>query len=466
MRDDSISAVVLCAGNGTRMKSNTIKVLHPLLGQPMCFWPIASAFAAGVEKVVAVVGHQGAAVEAAVRKGFPDRAVQFAVQAQQKGTGDAVRSAREALADFQGAVLILYGDVPLLTAQTLQGLIATWRAGTGPLALVSCRLDNPTGYGRVVRAADGAVQRIVEHKDATAQERSLTEANAGIYLADARFLFSALEKLSPQNAAGELYLTDIVAQAAALGPVAVVEASAEETAGVNDRVELAARAKVLQRRINESHQREGVTLEDPESTFIEAGVTIGRDSVLGPCVSLGAGTRLGERVRVGRGCVLTRAVLDEGVQLQPYTVLEETTVGPGGSLGPFTRCRPGTVLGEGVHLGNFVETKKATLGKGTKAGHLAYLGDAVIGMNVNIGAGTITCNYDGVNKNVTTLGDGVFVGSDSQLVAPVTVGAGAYVAAGTTVTQSVPADALALSRAPQVNKPGWAAARRKMLGQT
>jgi bifunctional UDP-N-acetylglucosamine pyrophosphorylase / glucosamine-1-phosphate N-acetyltransferase len=459
-----LAAIVLCAGMGERMKSARAKVLQPLLGRNLCDWPIAAAFEAGATKVVAIVGHQADSVRAGIEKSFPGQPVKFGLQAQQKGTGDAVAAAREALAGFDGPVFVLYGDVPLLTTDTLKKLVAAYDPTKGPLALVSARPPDPFGYGRLVREG-GSLRRVVEEKDCTAEQRRIDEVNAGIYLADAKFLMDAVGKLSPKNAKGELYLTDIVEQAAARGAVAVVEAPVEETAGVNNKAELARAAKVLQQRINRGHMLAGVTMADPDSTYIEATARLAADVSLAPQVSIGAGCELAANVRVGQGSVLKKAKLGADTEVLPYSVLDDVQVGQGCSVGPFARLRPGTVLEDGVHVGNFVETKKAKLGKGTKASHLTYLGDAVIGQGTNVGAGTITCNYDGVNKHQTTIGDNVFVGSDTQLVAPVSVGDGAIIAAGTTVTRNVPANALVLSRAPQTIKENWAETRKKVLGR-
>ncbi len=463
MTTSALAAVVLCAGKGTRMKSDQAKVLHPILGRPLAWYPISVAFEAGAQQVVAVVGHRADEVKAALSGAFPGYALQYATQAQQRGTGDAVAAAKSALTGFTGAVVILYGDVPLLTAGTLRRLVDAFHAAKGPLAMISCRLDNPKGYGRVLRGQGGRVTGVVEEKDADEAQRLIQEVNAGIYVADAAFLWAALEKLSPQNAQGELYLTDIVAQAAAQGEVAVIDAPAHETAGVNDRAELAARAEVIQHRINARHMALGVTLLHPASTFIDAAVEIGPDTVIGPQVSVHGDCEIGAGVKIGQGAVLTRTTVGDGAEIKPYSVLEDTVVGQRAQVGPFARLRPGSVLEEDVHVGNFVETKKARLRRGVKAGHLAYLGDADIGAGSNIGAGTITCNYDGVTKHETVLGEGVFVGSDTQLVAPVRVGAGAFIAAGSTITDDVPAGALALSRAPQQVKEGWAERRRKVL---
>ena len=465
----SFAAIVLCAGQGKRMKSDRAKVLHPILGRPLCAYPIARALEAGASPVVAVVGHQGEEVQAAVRRTFPNAPIRFAVQAEQKGTGHAVRCAEEALRDYSGPVLILYGDVPLLREETLTALLEAYRESGAPLALVTTLLDNPTGYGRVVRDG-GQIRRVVEHKDATAAERTIKECNAGLYVVDSGFLFQALSEVKPENAQGEFYLTDLVEMAArrAPGRIKAMVADHLETSGVNDRAELAARARELRTRINLRLMRAGVTLIDPDAAWIDETVEIAPDTEIAPNVSLQGRTRIGRGVRIGQGCVLVDSVVLDGTEIKPYSVLEEAEVGERCVIGPFSRARPGTQLAEGVHLGNFVETKKARIGRGSKANHHAYLGDAEIGAGVNVGAGTITCNYDGVNKHRTVVEDEVFIGTDSQLIAPVTIGRGAYVGAGTTVVQDVPPMSLALSRAPQVNKEGWVekkkAARKKNAG--
>ncbi|MBM4380667.1 MAG: bifunctional UDP-N-acetylglucosamine diphosphorylase/glucosamine-1-phosphate N-acetyltransferase GlmU [Deltaproteobacteria bacterium] len=450
-----LASVVLCAGKGTRMKSDRAKVLHPALGRPLCAWPLSRTVALEASPVVAVVGHQAEAVERAVRGEFPGVDVRFALQAEQKGTGHAVQCAAGALEGHDGAVLILYGDAPLVREETLSELLRAFRESGAKLALVSAVAPTPFGYGRVLRR-DGRVVCIREQKDCSAEEAALTEVNAGIYVADARWLWAQLATLSPKNAQGEYYLTDLVERAAAEGGAAVVTAPFEDIAGVNDRVELAAVSRVLQRRINAGHMRAGVTFEDPESAFVDGRAELAADVEVGPQVSIRGRCRVGRGARLGQGSVLTDTVVGEGVEVKPYSVFEEAVVGASCTIGPFARLRPGTVLDEGVHLGNFVETKKARIGRGSKANHLAYLGDAEIGSGVNVGAGTITCNYDGTHKHVTRMGDGVFIGSDTQLVAPVTVGAGAYVGAGTTVTADVPPGALAVSRTPQRNIERWA----------
>jgi len=459
----ALAAVVLCAGKGTRMKSEKAKVLHPILGRPLCAYPLSRALELGAAPLVPVVGHQAAEVEKAIRASFPDAPLRFALQKEQRGTADAVRSAEEALKDHSGRVLILYGDVPLLRRETLEALVAAHEKGGGVLSMMSTTLEDPTGYGRVIRE-NGRVVKIVEHKDATPEQRAVKECNAGIYLVEASFLWKALADIRPVNAQGEYYLTDLVEMAGQRGPVPTVEADATETAGVNDKVELAARARVLQQRINERHMRAGVSIQDPATAYIEEGVTIGPDTEIGPMVTLAGRTRIGRNVVIAQGCVVTDSSVADGASLKPYSILEEARVGERNLIGPFARLRPGTELAEDVHLGNFVETKKASIGRGSKANHLTYLGDAKIGAGVNVGAGTITCNYDGVHKHLTEIGDRVFIGSDTQLVAPVQVGEGAYVGAGTTVTKNVPPGSLAVSRTPQVNKEGWVARKKQKQG--
>ncbi len=437
-----LSAIVLAAGKGTRMKSDRPKVLHELAGRPLLYYPIALALELSCDPVAIVLGHRAAEVRAAMEALFPTAGgrLRFPVQEEQKGTAHAVLAAREALDDFAGEVLVLYGDVPLLGRPTIDRLLA---APAGRIAFLTSRPPDPTGYGRVVREADGRVARIVEERDCGPAERMLGEVNAGIYRVPAAFLWDALDRIGSANAQSEFYLTDLVALAAGQG-VTAVAAPFEEVAGVNDRADLAVAAARLRARINHAHQLAGVTIAAPEGTFIDAGVRLGRDVTIEP------------------GCVLAGdTIVEDGARIRAYSVLEDARVGPGAIVGPFARLRPGAVLEADVHVGNFVEVKNSRLGRGTKANHLTYLGDAEIGPGVNVGAGTITCNYDGVNKLKTVIGEGAFIGSDSQLVAPVEVGARAYVGAGSTVTEDVPADALALTRAPQQTVEGWAARRRE-----
>jgi bifunctional UDP-N-acetylglucosamine pyrophosphorylase/glucosamine-1-phosphate N-acetyltransferase len=460
-----ITAVVLAAGQGTRMRSSRPKVLHEAAGWPMFRHVLAAVQALEPARTVVVVGHRAEAVKAAVA----DLPVEFVLQAEQRGTAHAVLQARAALADARGPVLILYGDVPCVRAATLQRLHDTHRKAGRPLTLATVRLDDPTGYGRIVRDGRGEVVRIVEQKDASETERQIHEANPGLYLVEPGLLSGWLATLEGAGrpggpgagtATGEYYLTDLVAIAARQGGVAAVELpDAEEVQGVNTREELARAGARLRHDIARRHMAAGVTVVDPATTYIEAGVEIGPDTTIHPGVHLRGRTRVGADVVIEVGCVLTDVTVGAGVTVLPYSVLAESEVGRAARVGPFTHLRPGSRLAPDSHVGNFVELKKTTLGAGSKANHLAYLGDATIGSRVNVGAGTITCNYDGARKHQTVIEDGAFIGSDSQLVAPVTVGRDAYVASGSSITEDVPPGALAIARGRQVNKPGWAATR-------
>ena len=455
-------AVVLAAGKGTRMKSELPKVLHPIAGRPMIHWAVDAVLDAGATRAVVVVGHARDAVEAALRARFGER-VAFAVQDDPRGTGHAVRCAVEApdagLGDFDGPVLISMGDCPCVRPETLRALLAA--TGSRPFGMMSSRLDDPTGYGRLLRDADGTVVAIREQKDCSADEQAVKDVNPGIYVVRGDFLRRALSELRDDNAQGELYLTDLAATAAAAATGAedrVVDVPGDlgELLGVNDRSQLATVRAVLQARINETLARGGVGIVDPAATYIDADCEVAPDARLSPGVHLRGRCRIGPGAHVDVGCVLEDVEVAAGAYLKPYTVANESVVGPEAKVGPFAHLRPGSELGPKVKVGNFCETKKTRIGEGSSVGHLAYVGDGEIGRGVNVGAGVIFCNYDGYRKHVTTLEDGAFIGSDSQLVAPVTVGAGAYVASGSTVTRDVPADALAVSRAKQVNKEGYA----------
>jgi bifunctional UDP-N-acetylglucosamine pyrophosphorylase/glucosamine-1-phosphate N-acetyltransferase len=353
-----------------------------------------------------------------------------------------------------GLVLVLYGDVPLLRRETLEELVGTARR-YGCLALVTATPPDATGYGRILRDERGHVIRVVEQKDASPDERAITEINAGIYCGPADFFREAVLGLGSANAQGEYYLTDVVARAAQGIGVSAIEADFGDVAGINDREQLAEAEATLRARINRGWQAH-VTFRDPASTVVEPDVDIGVDAELGRNVALRGRTRIGHGVRIGDGCILTDTEVGAGAELRPYSIATDTVIGPGAVIGPFAHMRPGTQLGPDVHVGNFVETKKTVIGRGSKANHLSYLGDTTIGEKVNIGAGTITCNYDGYKKFQTVIEDGAFIGSDSQLVAPVRVGKRAVIGAGTTVTRDVPAGSLALSRVPQMEKAGYA----------
>jgi bifunctional UDP-N-acetylglucosamine pyrophosphorylase/glucosamine-1-phosphate N-acetyltransferase len=450
-----LAAIVLAAGKGTRMRSARAKVLHELLGRPLVCYPVELARALGANPVVAVLGHQREAVEAALLARLGPGAMTVVEQTEQRGTGHAVRLAMPALARMEeGLVLVLYGDVPLLRRETLEELVGTARR-YGCLALVTATPPDATGYGRILRDERGHVIGVVEQKDASPEERAIGEINAGIYCGPADFFREAVLGLGTGNAQGEYYLTDVVARAARSIGVSAIEAPFNDVSGINDRQQLAEAEATLRGRINRGLMAH-VTFRDPDTTVVEPDVEIGVDAELGRNVALRGRTVIGHAVRIDDGCILTDTEVGAGAHLKPYSIATETVIGPGAIIGPFAHMRPGTQLGPDVHVGNFVETKKTVIGRGSKANHLSYLGDTTIGEKVNVGAGTITCNYDGYKKFQTVIEDGAFIGSDSQLVAPVRIGKRAVVGAGTTVTRDVAAGALALSRVPQVERPGYA----------
>ena len=420
----------------------------------MITWPVAAARSAGSSINVLVVGHQATAVQSVFR-GAAD--IRCAMQEEQLGTGHAVACGLDALEGFHGTVLILCGDTPLLRSETLQSLLSFHREQRAALTVLTALMDNPFGYGRVIRDHAGGVARIVEQKDATPDEQAVREVNSGIYCMESDFLRSGIRQIGNDNAQGEYYLTDLVGIAVRQGLtcLALPTDDADEIMGVNDRAQLAQAARVIRRRINQSHMLAGVTLIDPETTYIDEGVTIGADSVIHPGCQIGGGSIIGNGCEIEQNVTITGCRIGDDCHIKAASVLESSELADDVAVGPMAHLRPGSQLGDHVKIGNFVETKKITMGKGSKASHLTYLGDAEIGSNVNIGCGTITCNYDGVNKHRTHIGDDVFIGSDVQLVAPVTVGRNSLVAAGTTVTTDVPPDSLALSRVPQLNKEGW-----------
>ena len=457
----------MAAGLGTRMKSDMAKVLHRVAGRPMVHWVVGAAKAAGATKVVAILGHQYEAVRASLERAFGADVV-AALQPEQRGTGHAIQCALPAVAEEPDdrIVVILTGDAPLLLPERITALVEACAASASGLALLSTVPDRPMPYGRLVRDDRGALAKIVEHSDATPEQRAIRDTNAGFYAVRLGDLRKDLLTLRADNAKGELYLTDLVAQAYARGGAVAIDAPFAEVTGINDRVDLAQVETAARRRINEHWMREGVTMIDPASTFIDADVgQLGKDVILGANVALRGKTTLGDKVRIDHGAVLTDASIAPETLVKPYSVISEASVGERVEIGPFTHCRPGTRVDEDARLGNFVETKKTHVMAGAKANHLAYLGDASIGQKSNIGAGTITCNYDGFQKHKTTIEAGAFIGSDSQLVAPVTVGREAYVASGTTVTKDVPRGALALTRVKQVNVEGWAERFREANGK-
>jgi bifunctional UDP-N-acetylglucosamine pyrophosphorylase/glucosamine-1-phosphate N-acetyltransferase len=460
-----IAVVVLAAGLGTRMRSRRAKVLHELAGRPLLHYPLRALATLSPARVVLVVGHQADLVGAAAAEtGTP--ALESVLQAEQRGTGHAVRCATATMAGFDGDVVVLYGDVPLIRPATLAALVDTHRSQDAALTLLTLHCADPTGYGRIVRDGAGRVERIVEERDASPAERAITEINPGFYCIRSDVLVPLLDRLQPTNAQGELYLTDVVGMAAADGRriASVAVEDPDEVAGVNSRAELARLERRVRGDLVERLMAAGVTFEDPATAYVGDDVQIGADTVIGPNVTLRGRTRIGTDCRLDGTNFLVDTIVGDGAHVLFGTVCDGAEIGAGSRIGPFARLRPGTKLGKDVHIGNFVETKKAVVGDGTKANHLTYLGDCEIGPDTNVGAGTITCNYDGFKKSVTRIGARVQIGSDTQLVAPVSVGDDAYVGAGTTVTKDVPPGGLAVSRTPMRVVEGWTARKRKKEG--
>lgn len=458
-----MAAVLLAAGQGTRMKSARPKVMHELCGRPMIHYVVEAAQAAGALDVIAVVGHGREEVTAYLKRAFGDR-VHTALQEQQRGTGDAARCGLSVLPEGADLVLILYGDTPLLEAADL-ALLAPALSAAGPsaqVAMLTADVPDPTGYGRILRDEGGRVTGVREQRDCTPEQAALREINAGVYLARADFLREALADLTPGNAQGELYLTDIIEAAAKRGGAAGVKVKDPASlAGINDRAQLAAAEEVLFDRIANAHRRAGATIR--ASARINAGVIIEPEATIEHGVVLRGATHIKGGALIDVGSVLTDTLVEAGANVKPYSVCTSSTIGDQAQIGPFSHLRPESRIEAEAHIGNFVETKKTLVRRGAKANHLAYLGDGDIGEGANIGAGTIFCNYDGFRKHKTEIGAGAFIGSDSQIVAPVRVGAGAYVATGTTVTKDVPPDALAIARLRQENKEGYAPRLRARL---
>lgn len=451
--------LILAAGLGTRMKSSKAKVLHQVAGRPLIVWAVETAREAGADKTVAILGHQLETVKSVLDERYGADEIVIAHQKEQKGTGHAVLSALPALANEPDSrtIVILTGDAPLLRAQRVADLAAACEASTSKMALLSTIPPEAVAYGRLVRDESGKLLRIVENADANATELAIREMNAGFYAINLGVLRKEVANLDSDNAQGELYLTDLAERAASQGGAAVIEAPFTEICGINDRRDLSRVSTSAQERINERWMLEGVTFQDALSTYIDADVrSIGQDTILGANVHLRGTTSLGEGVFVDTGCVISDVSIQADAHIKPHSVLSQTKVGERVQVGPFAHCRPGTILDEDCKVGNFVEVKKTHIMAGAKASHLSYLGDASIGAKANIGAGTITCNYDGFRKHKTTIEAGAFIGSDTQLVAPVTVGRDAFVGSGTTVTKDVPRSGLALARAKQVNVEGWA----------
>ena len=455
---ERLGVVVLAAGLGKRMHSAQAKVLHRLAGKPLLSRVLQAARRLHPDRVVVVVGHQAAEVQ----RLCGGEGVEFAVQPEQRGTGDAVRAVRPRFHDFHGDILIVCGDTPLLTTVTLNGFIQQHRARQVTLSVLTAYLNDPANYGRVIRTGDGQVDKIVETRDALAAELAVREINTGIYCVRADFLFAALERLQPLNAQGEYYLTDILAQAVSAGlpTQAVLAADPAEIGGINSREELAIMEKTRQAQLRSHWMAAGVTLEDPETVYIDEDVTIGQDTVIGPNTHLKGKTTIGARCRIDGSAYIENCRIGDEVHILFSVVLSDSELGNHTEVGPFAHLRPGTVLAPRAEIGNFVEVKKSFVGEHTKAKHLAYIGDTEIGRDANIGAGTITCNYDGFRKHRTKIGDRVQVGSDTTLVAPITIHDDVYIATATTVRHDVPAGSLVFNTRREEVREGWTAAKR------
>ncbi len=450
---ESLGVILMAAGLGKRMKSDLPKVLHPLGGVPLISYPLRVCRSLDPAKVVVVVGHGAEQVKEACDY----ENIIWVSQKEQLGTGHAVKCTRKTLGQFPGDLLILSGDVPFITKNSLATLLRHHRDHETKVSLMTACLDHPAGYGRVLRRSNGEVTGIVEDKDANAAEKEINEVNAGIYVASPKFLYSALDDLTNQNRQGEYYLPDIVGTACRNGERvgAVRVDDPREMLGINTREELAMMERAMQEKTNRRWMESGVTLKDPLTTYIDEGVKIGKDTVIGPNTHLMGRTVVGERCLIDGNAYVTDSRFGKESHIKFSVVIADSEIGEKAEIGPFSHLRPGTVLKNNVRVGNFVEVKNSSIGNGTKASHLTYIGDSKLGEETNIGAGTITCNYDGFKKHKTTIGDRVQIGSNTQLVAPVEVGDDAYVGAGTTITQNVPAGALAISRVAQKHVKGW-----------
>lgn len=445
------TSVILAAGMGTRMKSKMPKVLHKVCGKPLSKWVIDASEAAGADKVCAVVGHKAETVKEVLGD-----VCEFALQAEQKGTGHAVMQAMDVIKNSKGEVVILNGDTPLITAETINKAIEYHKNNGNQATVITAILDDATGYGRIVRDNDGSVLKIVEQKDASEEEKKINEVNSGMYVFDAQSLVYALDKITPNNAQGEYYLTDtleiLLSAGKKIGGYAISDN--DEIRGINDRVQLNEAEKIMQKRINEYHMRNGVTMRNPESVYIEDGVEIGNDTEICQNVTIKSGTKIGSDCVIGSGSMLDRAVIHDGVDVLSSVILE-SEVDEGTHVGPFAYIRPNCHVGKEVKVGDFVELKNSNIDDGTKISHLTYIGDSDVGKRVNFGCGTVTCNYDGKKKYRTTIGDDCFVGCNTNFVSPINVGDGVYIAAGSTITEDIPENSLSIARARQVNKEGW-----------
>jgi bifunctional UDP-N-acetylglucosamine pyrophosphorylase/glucosamine-1-phosphate N-acetyltransferase len=455
---EQFGVVILAAGLGKRMRSTQAKVLHCLAGQPLLTRVINTTQRLHPDTLVVVVGHQAEEVQ----RRCAASGVEFALQREQRGTGDAVRTTEEHFQQFQGNILIVCGDTPLLTTSTLSKFVQQHRDRRAMLSVLTVCLDDPAQYGRVIRTPEGQVRKIVEARDASTEELEVREINTGIYCVRSDFLFEALQQLQPLNAQGEYYLTDIVAQAvnAGLPTYAVVAEDPNEVGGINSREDLAMMEKTRQVQLRSQWMAAGVTFEDPDTVYIDEDVTIGQDTIIGPNTQLKGKTSIGERCRIDGSAYIIDSRIGNDVHVRFSVVLNESELGDRTDVGPFAHLRGGTVLAPRAEIGNFVEVKKSVVGEHTKAKHLAYIGDAEIGRDSNIGAGTITCNYDGFRKHKTKIGDRVQVGSDTTLVAPITIHDDVYIATATTVRHDAPAGALVFNTRQEQVREGWTAAKR------
>jgi bifunctional UDP-N-acetylglucosamine pyrophosphorylase/glucosamine-1-phosphate N-acetyltransferase len=459
---ERIAIAILAAGQGTRFRSRRAKVLHAAGGRALIEHVVRTAAELPSAGVFVIVGYQAEAVKAELRRSSAD-GLRYVHQAEPLGTGHALLVARRVLQQAASSVLVLCGDTPLLTPQTLRQFLKFHAATGGAASVLTAELEDPTGYGRIVRAADGRVAAIVEQKSASAEERKIQEVNTGIYCFRSKELFSALQRVTADPITQEYYLTDVVGLLQRSGrPVAAFPApDTSEVVGINNRAELARADALLRLRKARELMLAGVTIHMPETARIDPDVVVGTDTEMQPGISLLGRTRIGKDCRIGAGCVIADSLIADRVTIRPYCVIAESRIAPGASVGPFAHLRPGADIGAEAHIGDFVEVKNSRVDRGAKAMHLAYLGDAHIGKNVNVGAGTITVNYDGVSKHRTVVEDNAFIGSGSNLIAPVRVGRNAFVAAGSTITDEVPANALAIARGRQANKPGWVTRKKK-----
>ena len=454
------TSIILAAGMGTRMKSELPKVMHKVCGKPLCKWVIDESKKAGAADVAVIVGHKAELV----KEQLGDECG-YALQSEQKGTGHAVMQAKEYIENSKGYVVILNGDAPLVTAKTIKDAVEYHKENRNFATVLTAVLPDATGYGRIVRDADGAVKKIVEQKDASAEEQLIKEVNSGMYVFDSQSLLYALDKIQPNNAQGEYYLTDTLEILLNAGKRvgAYIISDSDEIRGINDRIQLNEAETIMRSRINAEHMKNGVTMRIPESIYIEDGVEIGQDTEIAPNVTIKSGTKIGKNCTIGTGSVLDKAILHDSVDVLSSVILE-SEVDSDTHVGPFAYIRPNCKVGKDVKVGDFVELKNSTIDDSTKISHLTYIGDSDVGKGVNFGCGTVTVNYDGKKKYRSTIGDHAFVGCNTNLVSPVNVGEGAYIAAGSTITEDIPKDSLSIARARQVNKQvseEWLKKRRK-----